>query len=168
MKTGAYLIVALLATGILSSCKKEDGASSADKQKAEEFKSSVVSKKFQVKQYYSDKPIDYVEDDAEVKSETELFNYVSAWIKDDWNVFDPSAGKVTITQNANKIEGNASEVFTKDFSIGADKKGVYFNFLNYQYNPLKYRLVEFTGDYFLVYVDWHSGAKVFTKFQVVP
>jgi hypothetical protein len=168
MKIVAYLTVALLTTAFLSSCKKEDEASPEDKLKAEQFKAFILSKKFQVKEYYSDKPIDYVEDDAEVKSETELFNYVSVWIKDDWNVFDVNSGKVTITQNAHKIDGNDAETFVKDFNIGADKKGAFFNFLNYQYEPLKYRLVEFSGDSFLVYVDWHSGAKVFTRFQVLP
>jgi hypothetical protein len=168
MKIVTFLAFALLATGVLSSCKKGDEASPEDKQKAEEFKAFIVSKKFQVKEYYSDKPIDYVEDDTEIKSETDLWNYVSAWIKDDWNVFDIAAGKVTITQNAKKIEGNSSETIVKDISVGADKNGPYFNFLNYQYNPLRYRIVEFTGDHFLVYVDWHSGAKVYSKFQVIP
>lgn len=168
MKIVTYLAVALIASGLLSSCKKDDEASPEDKQKAEEFKASIVSKKYQVKEYFADKPIDYVEDDTEIKSETDLFHYVSAWIKDDWNVFDVNTGKVTVTQNSRKIEGNSAEVFTKDFAIGADKNGPYFNFLNYQYNPLKYRLVEFNDDSFLVYVDWHSGAKVFTRFRVIP
>lgn len=168
MKIAMYLTVALLATGILSSCKKGDDVSAEDKKKAEDFKAFVVEKKFQVKEYYSDKPIDYVEDDTEVKSETDLFAYVSPWIKDDWNVFDVNTNKVSVTQNERKIEGNSEAVIVKDFSIGADADGAYFNFLNYQYNPLKYRLVEFTADYFIVYADWHSGAKVFTKFQVIP
>lgn len=168
MKIVTYLAVALISTGVLSSCKKGDEASPEDKKKAEEFKSFIVSKKFQIETYYSDKPIDYDEDDTETKAETDLWPYVSLWIKDDFNVFDVSGGKVNITQNIHKIAGNDADVFTKDFSIGADKNGPYFNFLNYQYNPLKYHLVEFTGDHFLVYVDWHSGAKVFTKFHIIP
>lgn len=168
MKIAMYLTVALLASGIFSSCKKGDDVSAEDKKKAEDFKAFVVEKKFQVKEYYSDKPIDYVEDDTEVKSETDLFAYVSPWIKDDWNVFDVNTNKVSVTQNDRKIEGNTEAVIVRDFLIGADADGAYFNFLNYQYNPLKYRLVEFTADYFIVYADWHSGAKVFTKFQVIP
>jgi hypothetical protein len=167
MKIVTYLAVALIATGLLSSCKKEDEASPEDKQKAEEFKAFVVSKQFQLSAYWSDKPIDYVEDDTEIKSETDLWPYVSPWIKDDSNVFDFTTGKVTITQNTNEYSGISDDVFVKDFSIGADKDGVYFNFLNYQYNPLKYRLVEFTGDHFTVYVDWHSGAKVLSTFSVI-
>lgn len=168
MKIITYLTAALIVTSLFSSCKKEAGASPEDIKRAEEFKAFIVSKKFQIQAYYADKPIDYVEDDTLVKSETELFNYVSIWIKDDWNVFDLSTNKVTITQNTHKYEGISADVFTKDIAVGADKKGVYFDFLNYQYGPLKYRVVEFSADNFLVYVDWHSGAKVYTRFHVIP
>src|SRR5688572_13884019 len=109
MKIVNLLAVAILATGVLSSCKKGDDISAESKQKAEEFKAFVVSKKFQVSEYYADKPIDYIEDDAEVKSETDLWIYVSPWIKDDWNVFDVNAGIVTVTQNATKVSGNTAE-----------------------------------------------------------
>ena len=167
MKIVTYLTVALLAIGVFCSCKKNgDEASAADKQKAEDFKAYIAGKNFTLVQYYSDKEIDYVEDDAEVKQETNLWPYVSIWIKDDVNSFDLSTGKVSITQNANKYSGITDEVFTRDFSIGADKNGPYFNFVNYQYNPLKYHLVDFNAEGFTVYVDWHSGAKVFSKFKV--
>ena len=168
MKIVTYLTVALLTTGVLSSCKKGDDVSQEDKQKAEEFKAYVATKQFTLVNYWSDKEIDYVEDDAEVKAETELWPYVSIWIKDDLNLFDASTNKVTITQGANKYAGISDEVFTRDFSIGADKDGPYFNFVNYQYNPLKYRLVDFNSEGFTVYVDWHSGAKVFSEFEVIP
>ena len=167
MKTlQATLLFAIIVISTVS-CNKKDEVSAEHKQKAEEFKAYIASKQFQIKEFYSDKPIDYVEDDAEVKSETDLWPYVSLWIKDDYNVFDVAAGKVTITQNTHKLEGETANIITRDFSIGADKDGPYFNFLNYQYNPLKYRIVEFSGDTFLVYVDWHSGGRVYTRFQVI-
>lgn len=169
MKIVTYLVVALVATSAFSSCKKEKGDEINPEylKKAEEFKTFVTAKQFQIADYYADKPIDYVEDDTEIRSETELWKYVSAWLKDDFNVFDNSASKVNITQNAIKIPTDASEVIVKDFNIGADKDGPYFNFLSHEYQPLKYRLVEFSGDQFIVYVNWHSGAKVFTKFHVI-
>ncbi|HUQ65924.1 MAG TPA: hypothetical protein VM101_07205 [Flavitalea sp.] len=168
MKIVTYLALALIATGIFSSCKKGDDASPEDKQKAEDFKAYVTTKQFTLIDYWSDKEIDYVEDDAEVKHETDLWPYVSMWIKDDLNVFDVSTGKVTITQGTHKIETISEDVFTKDFSIGADKSGPYLNFVNYQYNPLKYHLVDFNTEGFTIYVDWHSGAKVFSKFKAIP
>ena len=121
MKIVTYLTFALLATGILSSCKKGDDVSAEDKQRAEEFKSYVSAKQFRLSDYWSDKAIDYVEDDAEVKSETELWPYVSYWIKDDLNVFDLNTNKVSITQGAATFDGITDETFTRDFSIGADK-----------------------------------------------
>jgi hypothetical protein len=167
MKIVTYLALSLIVTGFLSSCKKGgDEASPEDKQKAENFKTYIVGKQFTLVDYWSDKAIDYVEDDAEVKAETDLWPYVSIWIKDDVNSFDLNAGKVSITQNANKFSTIADEVFTRDFSIGADKNGAFFNFVNYQYNPLKYNIVDFNAEGFTVSVDWRSGAKVFSRFKV--
>lgn len=157
MKIATYLIVALAAASSFSSCKKEKGdeIDPAYVQKAEQFKTFVQSKQFQIADYYADKPIDYIEDDTETRSETDLWKYVSPWLKDDYNVFDVSAGKVNITQNAVKISTDASETIVKDISIVADKDGPYFNFLSHEYKPLKYRLVEFAWDQFIVYVDWN-------------
>jgi hypothetical protein len=168
MKIVTYLALALLTTGVLSSCKKDEEASAADKQKAEDFKAYLATKQFQLAHYWSDKAIDYVEDDTEVKQETDLWPYVSLWVKDDVNVFDLNSGKVTITQNTHKIESISEDVFTRDFSVGADKNGAYINFVNYQYNPLQYRIVDFDAEGFTVYVDWHSGAKVYSDFVLIP
>ena len=168
MKNVSFILVAFMITAFLGSCKKEDGASAADIAKANEFKAFVASKNWQIADYYSDKPIDYDEEDSVVKSETDLFKYVSKWIKDDLNNFDLSTNKVTIQQNLEKIEGNTDATIVKDISVTADKTGAIFNFLNYQYQPLKYHIVEFTADYFIVYAEWHSGAKVFTKFVIIP
>lgn len=167
MKIVTYLAVALFGIGALSSCKKGDDVSAEDKQKAEEFKAAISAKQLRLVDYWSDKEIDYVEDDTTVKAETNLWPYVSIWIKDDTNVFDLSNNKVTITQNEHKFADISEEVFTRDFSVGADKNGAYFNFVNYQYNPLQYRIVEFNASEITVYVDWHSGAKVYSKFAIL-
>lgn len=169
MKIVTYLAVIVAATFALSSCKKDKGDDINPEyiKKADEFKAFIASKVFQIADYYSDKPIDYIEDDTEIRSETELWKYVSPWLKDDYNVFNNNTNKVEITQNDSKISTDNSAVIVKDFNIGADKDGPYFNFLSHEYQPLKYRLVEFTGDQFIVYVNWHSGAKVFTKFHAI-
>lgn len=168
MKITIYLTVALLVASVFSSCKKGgDEVSAEDKARAEAFKTAIAGKQFRLMSYTADKPIDYDEEDTEVKEETDLWPYVSLWIKDDMNNFDLNSGKVTITQNEHKFASIADETFTKDFSIGADSKGVYLNFLNYQYNPLQYRIVDFNATEFTVYVDWHSGAKVISKFEIV-
>ncbi|MEP7257084.1 MAG: hypothetical protein ABI687_01825 [Flavitalea sp.] len=166
-----WLVAALFILSISACSKKDEGASPEDIAKANEFKAFIETKSFQISAndgYYSDKPIDYITDDAEVQSETDLWKYVSLWIKDDVNVFNFTTGQVSITQNAHQIEGNTNATIVKPFSVVADKTGVVFNFMNYQYNPLKYHLVEFTNSYFLVYADWTGGAKVFTKFIILP
>jgi len=166
-KLFAAVMGAMMMISLVSSCNKEE-TSAEDIAKANEFKASLLGKKFQGKEYYADKPIDYVTDDDIVKSETDLWKYVSGWIRDDYNVFDFNTNKVTVFQNDVKIDGNADSEIIRPISIGADKKGVYFDFLNYQYNALRYRLVEFDGTSFTIYTDYTGGSKLFTKFVVVP
>jgi hypothetical protein len=172
MKLITYSLALFIALGSLSACSKDDddggdngGASEADIAKANEFKTYVVEKKFQVSEYYADKPIDYVDTDNEVKQETDLWPYVSSWIRDDFNLFT-SNNEVKIQQNGKLIAGNDSAVVTRNYAIGADKDGPYLDFINHEYKPLRYRLVEFNSSYFLVYVNWHSNSKVYSKFSV--
>ena len=165
MKTCSSWIVVGMLLSFLSSCTKE--LSLEDVAQSVKFKAFVADKKFQITEYYSDRPIDYNEEDTVVKSETDLFKYASSWLKDDYNSFDLNTNKVTIEQNIKTIPGNSSPIMVKSISVGEDKNGAFFTFLDYQYNPFTYRLVEFTGDYFIISATWHSGAKVFTKFKVI-
>jgi hypothetical protein len=168
MKIALYLTV-LVATVALFSCKKEDDINPEYVKKADEFKSLVGAKYFQIRQYYSNEPIDYIEDDGIAKSETDLNQYISEWLKDDYNMIDLNNNTVTITQNTVKIDTVPAmpDSFSKSISIGADKTGPYFNFLNYQYQPLKYYISEMGSNYFVIYANWHSGAKVFTRFELI-
>jgi hypothetical protein len=163
----AVLLYTFLAgvTALFTSCKKFDETSLEGEQRANQFQEFVQDKRFQVAAFYADQPIDYIEYDAEVRSETDLFRYASPWIKDDWNVFDRSSGQVTITQNAVEINDIPDDSFVRPYTIGADKDGVYFNFLDYEYDPLSYRLVEFRDNYFIVYVNWKGGVRLYTRFE---
>jgi len=174
MKMVKFLAVALLLSGALTSCSKDDKDNSneidpAYVAKADEFKAFIAGKNFQIKHYYSNEPIDYIEDDNVVKSETDLDQYISPWLKDDFNSLDFTNNTVTVTQNNVKIDTVPAmpDVFTKSISVGAEKKGPYFNFLNYKYQPLKYYIQEIGADYFIIYADWHSGEKVYTRFELV-
>lgn len=175
MKAVSYLLVASLCIALFSSCKKDSGTDNggggdqvdpAIVAKSNDFKAYIVGKKFQVTDFYSDKPIDYKEDDTITTKETQLYEYTSPWIRDDLYSFDTANGKVTIDQGPEKIESDSDSLIVKDFSITAEKTGVKFNFYNHDYESLKYTLVETTDTYFLVYVDWLEGSKVFTKFSV--
>ena len=165
----ARLMTVMVATVLLFSCKKEDEVNPAYVQKSNDFKALVGAKYFQIREYYSDKPIDYIEDDGITKAETNLNEYISEWLKDDYNMIDLNNNTVTITQNAAKIDTVPAmpDVFSKGISIGADNSGPYFNFLNYQYQPLKYFIHELGSNYFILYANWHSGAKVYTRFELI-
>jgi hypothetical protein len=165
MKTFTTCIIACAAIALLPACKKELSAEHVVQ--VQQFKAFVLNKKFQISEYYSDRPIDYNESDSVITLETDLWKYVSGWLKDDFNTFDFNANTVSIEQNARKIPGNNAPIIVKPISLGEDSQGAFFNFLDYRYNPFTYRLVEMKDDYFLVCADWHSGAKVFTKFSVI-
>jgi hypothetical protein len=167
MKTSRFALALLSVSLFLTSCKKMQENSLESPQRAAEFKSFIQNNRFQVKAFYADQPIDYIDDDAEVRSETDLFRYASPWIKDDYNVFDESTQQVTITQNEVKIPEIPEDVFTRTYTIGYDNNGVYFDFLNYEYEPLRYRLLEFNDNYFVVYVNWKNGVRLYTRFEVV-
>jgi hypothetical protein len=165
MKTCAFSIIAFIVIIFIPSCSKE--LSAENQLQSEKLKVFVQGKKFQIAEYYSDRPIDYDESDSVVKQETDLWQYVSSWLKDDLNSFDFNSNTVSIEQVVRKIPNNNAAVIVQTISVGEDKEGAYFTFLDYRYQPFTYRLVEINADYFIVYANWHSGAKVYTKFRVV-
>jgi hypothetical protein len=173
MKMVNFFTVALFSATVLTSCSKDDKKSDeidpAYVAKSNEFKTFIAGKNFQIKHYYASSPIDYIEDDNVVKSETDLDQYISPWLKDDYNTLDFTNNTVTVTQNSIKIDTvpDMGAVFTKPISVGAEKKGPVFNFMNYKYEPLKYYIHEIGSDYFIIYADWHSGEKVYTRFELV-
>ena len=136
------LIVILLVVAIIS-CKKGDegdGIKPEDKEKAAALTTLLQSDQFRLKKYYSETPIDYIDTDQVVKSETDLWQYVSTWLHDDAYIFN-SNGTVTVQQNTLKIPTNTAETITKNYKVAADKNGVGFDFVGHEYQDLKYRLI---------------------------
>ena len=167
MKTYTYSIAFISAILFTSSCQKtvNDKASPEDIARANEFKTAVSEKKFQLKEYYSDVPIDYIDSDNVVKAETQLWQYVSGWLKDDKNLFVNNS-EVRVEQNAVKMPGLDTAVLIRRFFIGADQHGPYMDFLNHEYHPLKYRLKDFTDSSFIIYALWNNKSTVFSKFAL--
>src|SRR5688500_6131977 len=56
--------------------------------RADSFATFVGGKKFALISYYSDSAIDYISTDSVVKAETDLWAYVSSWLKDDYFSFN--------------------------------------------------------------------------------
>jgi len=159
------LIVLVLAT---LSCKKDnggDGIKEEDKAKAASFSALIQKHEYRLTKYYSDEFIDYDITDTEVKSEKELWPYVSEWLKDDAYAFMPN-NDVKVTQNAVKIPTDNADVITKRWTVAADKDGVRFNFIGHEYQYLVYRLVSFDDTKLLVWAKWNDH-KVYSEFTAI-
>jgi len=166
MKTIVTLRFALFLVfiGLIStSCNKP---SKEEEKKAAEFRAFSTSKKFKVISFYADKPVDYDESDNIVKQETDLWAYVKEYIRDDVNfVMD---NQVQIEQNAIKYPGTDAVTLMRQFNVGSDRTGAYLEFVDYFYEPLRYKLFEFKENYFILYIDFKGGAKLFSKYELIP
>ena len=76
-----YSLVVLLVSLIFASCEKELSLENG-KPTDPVIPEKEVSRKYQLKEFYSDTPIDFDETDDVIKSETNLWPYVYEYIKD--------------------------------------------------------------------------------------
>jgi len=164
MKQSLLFVLIALFSSALNSCSKTGDNKGLNEKKATEFKTTLDLKHFRLVDFYSDKPIDYVTTDTEIKSETDLRIYIKPYLLDDDNYFDNESG-VVITQNQQKKPGLNDAVLTRNYSVSSDENGVYLDFLDYDYNPIKYKLGEYSTAVFTIYLDWPGGVKIFSKFE---
>jgi hypothetical protein len=162
------IVIVLVAVAI--SCKKsestDDGIKPEDKEKAAALQTFLQSDKFRLKKYYSETPIDYIDTDQVVKSETDLWQYVSGWLHDDAYVFG-SNGTVTVEQNAMKIPGDSTPTLSRSYAVKADKNGVGFDFIGHEYQDLKYRLITFNDTMLKVSASWNNKT-VISEYNTLP
>ena len=173
------LFVAWVFCFLIMACKKDNdpapnnpnngndstGNTDPNALKAASLDSFLQSNGFQLARYYSDSAIDYDQTDTVVKSETDLWPYVSEWLKDDVYTFG-SDGNVTINQGADKIPTDSSETLTRPYAIASDDDGVKFTFLTNDYMSLDYRLVEMSDTLLTVTAVW-NGHTVKSDYKVV-
>jgi hypothetical protein len=158
-------ILLLAITCLGAACRKPiSEEETAAKQRSADFLASVKQQKYKLVAFYSDKPIDYITTDSEVRSETDLWAYVTLHVIDDENYFAPD-GVLTIYQKANKFPGNESEQINGSYEITARGVDVIFKFVDYIYVPTEYKLHEFDNTSFVVYTNGPSGSKLFSKFM---
>jgi hypothetical protein len=152
---------------IAFSCKKSesDEIDPQDKERAAALQVYLEGNGFQLKKYYSEEPIDYIDTDQVVKAETELWPYVSAWLHDDEYVFNAD-GSVTVKQNAEKITFSNSETITKSYKVEADKDGVGLAFIGHEYQALNYRLITFNDTVVKVSASW-NGKTVISEYNLI-
>jgi hypothetical protein len=160
MKYSLYLLLA--AALAITGCQKE---LSFEKGDAPDEPSKEVSRKYQLRDFYSDIPVDFDEQDDIVKSETELWSYVKEYIKDDIDEFFNDSTLVRVYQNDMKMPGNDEAILDKFYAIGTDSEGQYMSFIGPDYEPLKYRLQVINEDYFIIYVKWRHGATIYSRFE---
>lgn len=161
-----YSLIVLLASIIFAGCKKELSIEN-DKPAVPVIPEKEISRNYQLRDFYSDIPIDFVENDDEIKSETNLWPYVNEYLKDDINEFFSDSTLVLIHQNNIRITGIDDSVLEKYYSIGTDSEGTYMKFLGPEYEPLLYRLQVINEDYFIIFVKWKHGSTVYSRFERV-
>lgn len=162
MKTLPILICVLL----VSSCQKEVSGDNTETD-FHLFKEMLTStdKKFRVVEFYSDLPIDYDENDSISTMETNHWNYVSLYLKDDINIFKED-GTLEIVQNDAKIPGDDTPILLRNYKIDTLNEKVIFDYLDHNYLPFRYFLHEKGQDYFIIYTR-KNNISLFSKFVVV-
>ena len=172
----ALLMLCFISCFLTMACKKDsdpppnnnpNGNDTTDPNElqAAALDSFLQSNSLQLSSYYSDSAIDYNDDDTIVKAETNLWPYVSSWLKDDVYSFGTD-GQVTVVQNNNKLPSDSSATFTRPYSVEADDDGVKFTFLTNEYEALDYRLVQFSDSVLTVSATW-EGKTVKSDYRVV-
>ena len=154
---------------LFASCSKELSLELAQPllTREEQFKKLVTSTSFQLRACYSDIPVDYIDNDSVITMETNLWKYVTPYIKDDVNTFNTDNASVSVTQHNLKIPGNETEVLDRQYHIGTDDLGVYMDFLDNNYLPLRYRLQELGANYFVLAAEWKYDATLYSRFETV-
>jgi hypothetical protein len=152
----------------LISCKKETSIEDApkDNQQAAALTAFLESRKLHLTKYYSETPIDYIDTDQVVKAETDLWQYVSPWLRDDDYIFGED-GTFIIEQNTIKIPGNNAQSLTKRYYVETDKSGnVNFHFVGYEYQDLTYHLITFNDSMLKVSATW-NGNTVISEYETI-
>ncbi|HUR10775.1 MAG TPA: hypothetical protein VM012_05370 [Flavitalea sp.] len=162
MKTFFILLLAVS----FSACQKELSFTVDPMMNTELFKQFLTTdKKFRLVEFYSDMPIDFDVNDSLSVKETDLWNHVLYYLKDDENVFMQD-GTLNILQNTETIPGDVSPLLVRSYSIQTVDNRVTFDFVDHNYQPFRYFLKEKGEDYFIIYTE-RDKAKLYTKFVVI-
>lgn len=158
-----HQLAIVLAIGLFLSCSKDTG-NAAQQKRADEFKAETKTMRFQLVDFYSDKPIDYDESDTVVKAETDLRPYIKTYLPDDINWLD-STGRLVIDQGQVRIPQNDSATLYRNWQLKWDNSNLYLDFVDYYYQPLRYTVSDFSTDGFTIFLSWHTGgAKIYSHF----
>ena len=154
---------------IFASCSKAVNTpgttTTQNDQKAAQFAAALKNHKYKLVSFTSDKPIDYMANDNETKAETDLWAYVKEYVKDDVNQFNDNT--VSIWQGTARVAGKDGDVITVAYGAQGKDAAVMLNFVDYDYEPMQYKLDKYDDTQFTVYIDGPSGSKLYSKFSRV-
>src|SRR5436189_55792 len=116
-----YSLILLLTAMFFAGCGKElsleNGTPVSPTVPVDEEPAKETSRKYHLTAFYADRPIDFVENDEEIRSESDLWSYVNEYIKDDVDEFVNDTSIVLIHQNDIKIPGNDDPVLQRSYFI---------------------------------------------------
>lgn len=159
-------IVILICTLILCSCQKEVSLLNDTTNATITFKQFITAdRKFHLAEFYSDIPIDFNTSDTIVEKQTNLWGYVSGYLKDDEYIFNED-GTIQVIQNIEKHPGDNSPILFRNYTITTVENKVMFDYLDYNYEPFQYFLYEKGTDHFILYT-FRDKARLFSKFTLV-
>jgi hypothetical protein len=151
---------------LFSGCSKTNQKFDELKTKSDLYQSSIMGNRYQLIEFYSDKPIDYLGDDTLIRRETALWQYVKPYLVDDENAMDMN-GEIIINQKLIMNPSIDSSYIFRTYKFSNDDKEVYFDFVDYYYNPMKYKVRSIDNSSILIYIDWPNGAKLYSRYKRV-
>jgi hypothetical protein len=154
----------LLLCAMVISCSKDssDKVKSPLEQKAESLEAFLTGKHFVPVDFYSSRAIDYNQDDAETRLETNLKPYLLPYLADDIITFGTKP-LLTVDQGKEKyIAGpgmpTVDSAYTTVWGVGTikAKDEVFFQYLDYNYTERRYTLDYYNDSTILAHVPWVS------------
>lgn len=162
LKPVYFSLVAMLT--ILTGCVKTNQHVDELKKKSDVYQASIIGNRYQLVEFYSDKPIDYIESDTVIKKETALWTYVKPYLTDDENGIY-GKGEIIINQKSSRYPLIDSAYIYRSYKFSNDDKAIYFDFIDYFYKPLKYTVSSMDRSSILIYINWPNGAKLYSRYK---
>lgn len=155
-----YLLITVSVLCLLACNKNTDTTG----KQANEFLLSIQNHSYRLTAFYANKYIDYFPNDNIVSSDSDLWKFTKTYLWDDENMFTPG-GVLKIVQNSMKIPGTDDDTLYRKYDVFASDGRVRFDFIDYYYTPLQYRVDSFNDKYFIIDVDGPQNSILYSRFE---
>jgi len=152
----------------LFSCHKEPSNSGGGtpktplEKRADSLYQYVLNQHFVPVDFYASDSIDYNQDDTVINLATDLKPFIMFYLADDIIIFEEQDSTLNVNQGTDlyikPVPPQVPQTFKTKWSIGTIKatNEVYFNYLNYTYEPRRYILDYYNDTTMLAHVPWES------------